>query len=146
MTNLLGIYNQIPPSSCPTGCGDCCGPVFPSRAEIKKIRRWCLNKGIEYKEFLKTGDDGVCPYLMESKLCLIYPVRPFMCRIYGVAEHRLLKCDKCIPSSVLNQRITDYLYGKIYKGEQRRIEKHRASINSILENYLSMDVGNGRKE
>jgi hypothetical protein len=107
---LQEIYKSIPKSKCPDDCGKCCGILFPSLAEIRNVSDYCKQHNIEYKDFhMINGLD--CPYLTEDKKCLIYPARPFLCRIMGVSD---LPCpiNKCIPSKILNNKQSSYLYKK----------------------------------
>jgi Fe-S-cluster containining protein len=132
VNKLEEIYSQIPKSTCPPGCGQCCGILFPSLAEIRNIKEWCEKRHIEYHNFNMTvGLD--CPYLGENKECKIYPVRPFLCRMMGVSN---LPCpiSKCHAHRILNVSQSHALYKQIYyQGkEKRRTEKHQKSIIQIL--------------
>lgn len=62
------------------GCGRCCGPVGCTPAEILRIDRYIAEHGVVWKErgFL------YCGFLGRHKRCMIYPVRPITCRLYGV--------------------------------------------------------------
>ena len=59
------IYNQIPKSTCSPNCGECCGILFPSKAELRNIYNWCKSHNIEYKDFTKSQSD--CLY---REICL----------------------------------------------------------------------------
>lgn len=68
-------------------CGCCCGVIPVSPKEFQTI-----------KEYLKTHEDALslarkatniinCPFRDdEKKLCAIYPVRPIVCRLFGVTD------------------------------------------------------------
>lgn len=129
---LESIYNQIPKSTCPEGCGKCCGSVFPSMAEIRNIKDWCSERNIEYKNY-KIGY-GDCPYLLGDKTCEIYPVRPFLCRVLGTSVELPCPLGLNNPVRILNSRQTDILYRYIYLNgkEKPRTEKHRIIIRKIL--------------
>jgi len=129
---LLEIYSQIPASTCPTGCGKCCGILFPSMAEIRNIKDWLTARHMEYKEFhMLVGLD--CPYLDEKKECMIYPVRPFLCRVMGVSD---LRCPtgQCKTDKILNHAQSWYLYKQIYlKGKEKpRTERHLLMVTTLL--------------
>lgn len=134
-SKLEDIYNGIPKATCPEGCGECCGPVFPSLTELRNIKDWCANHHIEYKDFLNITDEGNCPYLAPDKKCLIYPVRPFLCRILGVSVELPCPIHKCVPSRMLNRPQSDALYKAIYLHgkEKPRTEKHRRLIKQVME-------------
>lgn len=135
---LQEIYRQIPHTICPRGCGRCCGAVFPSLAEIENIKKYCAQKGIEYKAFYCEDEVNTfgldCPYLTEGRTCLIYPVRPFLCRILGAGD---LDCPLglCRPyGKMLNHIQSEHLYNQIYmKGKERaRTIRHKHIIVDLL--------------
>ena len=92
---LKAFYNKIPAFKCIPGCTDCCGPVPFSKSEweaIKDKRGWDINKGI------------MCPYANSG--CDIYDQRPLICRIFGAADHPMLKCPRgCGPKRKLTAKM-----------------------------------------
>ena len=80
MFNLL----NIPEHTACRQCGSCCGYVPASTDEVAVIRRY-LNI---HPDIIPVSKSGInCPFLdCESKLCMIYPVRPVICRLKGVSE------------------------------------------------------------
>lgn len=89
--SLEKIYSQIKNFKC-QHCHQCCGPIIwfePEEIMIKdyleknKIRRilWTL------EEFQQ--NQMICPYLVNNR-CIIYPVRPIVCRLQGNISE--LKC------------------------------------------------------
>jgi len=130
---LAEIYAQIPASTCPPNCGEYCGILWPSMAEIRNIQAWCDGKHIEFKDFnMFVGLE--CPYLDNEKRCTIYPVRPFLCRIAGVSSDLPCPLGKNVPKRILNHAQSDYLYTQIYlRGKEKpRTEKHRKLLREIL--------------
>lgn len=130
---LENIYRQIPQSTCTPNCGDCCGILFPSLAEIRAIKDWCIKHHREYIDFnMLVGSD--CPYLGKKKECTIYLVRPFLCRILGVSSDLPCPLKKCTSSKILNHYQSSSLYKAIYLHgkEKPRTEKHRILIREIL--------------
>lgn len=132
---LADIYAQIPQSTCEPNCGKCCGPIMPSLAEIRNVKDWCQQRRVEYKDFLSITEEGSCPYLSLEKKCLIYPIRPFLCRLVGVATDLPCPLGKCHPSKLLNKSQSDALYKAIYLygKEKSRTEKHRRLLREVLE-------------
>lgn len=132
---LAEIYDQIPESTCVDGCGKCCGPVFPSLAEIRNVKDWCAVHHVEYQDFMKIGEDGMCPYLDSNERCIIYPVRPFLCRILGASTELTCPLEKCQVKRMLNRRQSDILYKAIYlRGKEKpRTEKHARMIRKVLD-------------
>lgn len=134
---LEKIYSQIPKSICPPNCGECCGVILPSLAEIRNIKDWCEERHVEYKDFyLTVGLD--CPYLSDSKECTIYPVRPFLCRLLGVSKSLPCPLGKCRAAKVLNRAQSNQLYKAIYLHgkEKSRIERHRRLLKGIFDEVL----------
>lgn len=68
-------------------CGGCCSAFLPLfKEDITKIKKYLLVHDIK-PEHNSTHDtiDMLCPFLSNDKLCLIYDVRPLICRVF--------KCD-----------------------------------------------------
>ena len=86
-----GVYDFTVDGNC-SNCGSCCSNFLPvSSKEIKVIRRYVEKHNIrEQKRFFPTADpfiDATCPFRSdEKKKCLIYEVRPAICRDF--------QCDK----------------------------------------------------
>lgn len=133
VSTLKSVYGQIPKSTCILGCGECCGILFPGLAEIRNIKDWCEERSVEYKDFNMTvGLD--CPYLTADKECVIYPVRPFLCRILGVSIDLPCPMGNCTAIKMLNHPQSSSLYKAIYLHgkEKSRTEKHRRLIHNLL--------------
>lgn len=71
-------------------CGECCTPFIPmTKSEVKTVREY-VKKNPQIKEralnqpFFEGNDVYVkcCFYDKEKKECMIYPVRPFICKAY----------------------------------------------------------------
>lgn len=75
---------NIPKHTNCTNCGQCCGIVPASQVEINTIRNYIAVNGISP---IKRADKTICPFRdNKNKKCLIYPVRPLVCRLFGVAK------------------------------------------------------------
>ena len=77
------------------GCGACCSNVIPlTPTEIKAIQRYVKQHNIRPCNHIPAmmrgpAIDWVCPFRDESQeKCLIYEVRPLVCRLY--------KCDQTV--------------------------------------------------
>jgi Fe-S-cluster containining protein len=84
---LEEIYSLIPDFDC-KNCHKCCGPIVWFKPEEILIREYMLKNNIKYvvwstEEFKKS--DMRCPYIKNDK-CVIYPVRPIVCRLQGVVS------------------------------------------------------------
>jgi len=130
---LKEVYDAIPNSTCPKGCGKCCGILYPSMAELRNIKEYCERKRIEFKSFnYTTGVD--CPYLAADKSCQIYEARPFLCRILGVSVDLQPCPQKCKPEAILNHNKSSKLYSEIYLHgkEKARRNRHVKVLNEVL--------------
>ena len=89
---LKTLWQRIPGFECVPGCRACCGPVFWSKVEWKRIKNKkglfspVKIKGVTF--FLVQDQQGNCPYASE-KGCEVYNDRPLLCRLYGVVEKML---------------------------------------------------------
>ncbi|ABP68218.1 protein of unknown function UPF0153 [Caldicellulosiruptor saccharolyticus DSM 8903] len=83
------ILFNIPRHAC-LNCGACCGPVLATKSEIETVKRYVENSisQEEQKRLLSQKKHPlVCPYRdIQMKKCAIYPVRPLICRLFGVVK------------------------------------------------------------
>jgi len=70
-------YPKLPIMQCDDGCGECCGFAPCSRQEFNNIKSYIVQHGIEP---IRQG--ATCP-LYQNGTCSVYPVRPFVCRLFG---------------------------------------------------------------
>ena len=60
-------------------CGECCSNLLPlSLAEIERLRAYIA----EHQISMQQGHEPDCPFLNAEKRCMVYEVRPLICRIY----------------------------------------------------------------
>lgn len=92
INELNKIYESVPSGDC-TGCGKCCMEsvginlteflnIYDYLSKNDELKKLCMSKVIDYyfTEYIKKSP---CPFKDENNRCLIYPVRPLNCRIYG---------------------------------------------------------------
>jgi len=112
----MKIYSKIPDIKCKEDCGKCCGfvPHFAEGTifeplsnedyiivEKEAIKEYLRENGLKYKKI--KGIFEYCPYLTEDKKCEIYPVRPLICRIFGVMpEVKKMKCPVVEPERTIS--------------------------------------------
>lgn len=86
-----GIFDFTENGKC-SNCGNCCSNILPvSKKEIKSIRKYIEKHDIREQiccyPTTQPTIDMLCPFRDEGgKRCLIYPVRPAICRDF--------QCDK----------------------------------------------------
>lgn len=81
MTN--NILNIPKHTNC-TNCGECCGIIPATDIEINTIRNYIAVNGISP---VGRSDKTICPFRDSlHKKCLIYAVRPVVCRLFGVVK------------------------------------------------------------
>lgn len=65
-------------------CGECCYFILATKTEISKIQSYVTFHNIKP---IKHKDIGKCCFRDEKqKKCLIYAVRPTICRLFGVTR------------------------------------------------------------
>lgn len=78
----MNVYNIPEHKNC-TNCGRCCGLIPATPDEIKEIRAYVSKHKIKAVNIRKM----TCPFRDDKKkICLIYPVRPMICRLMGVVK------------------------------------------------------------
>ena len=87
------------------GCGECCSQFLPiTNFEIEGIKEYISRNNISpvYQPIM-------CPFFdMDSRLCKIYQVRPFICRKYDCRKHKSLELFADIPANwSINAQIRD---------------------------------------
>ena len=122
IATLEHIYNNLPVLECKGDCFDSCGPIQVAEAERRNILRFCKSNNIKFKAFpkvnvrnliqdLQNGNCRTCPYLQNNK-CTIYPVRPLICRLYGMTEK--LMCEHgCMEEPAVSYELSVKLLNEI---------------------------------
>lgn len=84
LQRLQELYEMVLSIQCKKSCHECCGahPWFP--IEAVNINKFMLKNNIKERHADSLLD--MCPYI-EGDGCLIYPVRPILCRLFGVVKH-----------------------------------------------------------
>lgn len=82
MGDLCYVVDKTINDKC-SNCGECCSNLLPlSDAEIRRVHAFVKNNKIkEQRHNAQTGVDMTCPFRDEAnRKCLIYEVRPQICR------------------------------------------------------------------
>lgn len=107
---LARLYEALPGTTC-ARCGDCCAESPPAflieylyayqyiKNNLRPMWPDILARAIEYF-FLELADAQLrCPFLDGANTCLIYPVRPYLCRAYGLVRPEQLPVKKRDPAA-----------------------------------------------
>ena len=85
---IQDLYALIPEVHCLPDCTACCqdfGVPSQTKIETRRIKRFLQKNGMIFKR----AEGTTCPYVSDRG-CTIYPVRPFICRLFGAAPN--LQC------------------------------------------------------
>lgn len=99
MKNFIEITDFTNNGEC-SNCGECCGDILHlSRQEIKRIERYLKKHKIKPNARCVLVDyDNTCPFRDNTnKRCMIYEVRPDICRVY--------KCNKSAQEALKNREL-----------------------------------------
>jgi Fe-S-cluster containining protein len=91
-------YRVVVPHVCPNGgCGDCCirtGQLEMLKEEFqaikKRLSRISRKELLDRRDNLNSLPDDSCPLLDRERKCLVYEVRPLICRMFG--NHPRMRC------------------------------------------------------
>ena len=91
-------YN-IPAHTRCINCGECCGPFPISISDYQRIKDY-IKQHPEVREVIDSEHKPLeCVFRDNTlKRCAVYPVRPMVCRLYGVID--ALKCPQGNSASV----------------------------------------------
>ena len=84
---ISDLYALLPGFSCFEGCTACCqsfGVPSQTKIEARRIKGYLKKNGIVFK----LAEGTTCPYVSDRG-CTIYPVRPFICRLFGASPNLL---------------------------------------------------------
>jgi Fe-S-cluster containining protein len=95
---------NIPEHTNCKNCGECCGPVPASAKEVEKIRKYLKENNIVPRS---NGLINCCFRDTENKKCLIYPVRPVICRLFGVDGCGRMQCPNGNSASIDGRSFLD---------------------------------------
>lgn len=119
---------------CRLGCSFCCekGDYPLSNVELEYLMQGFITLDNETKIKVQKNIEniikgGVCPFLIDKK-CSVYPFRPIICRVHGLAyicKDNVVKAPYCVNN------------GKNYA---RVYENGEITINPVLENLDTQNV------
>lgn len=69
------------------GCGECCSRMLPvTDGELKVLKDAVRERGVALRPE-RAEVDLTCPLLDDGGMCMLYDVRPLICRLYDCSEH-----------------------------------------------------------
>lgn len=125
------IYGRIPSLKCIPNCHECCGPNFWLPIEAINIRKYLEEHGIK-ERFTKSLEEK-CPYIENGK-CIIYPVRPLVCRLFGVVKNEL-ECPFTKPEKWLSEEEANKIFKEVCelsKGVLSSLQKAKGIATGVL--------------
>lgn len=102
-------FDSVP---CIDGCSECCGPFPLPPKELAKIEDYLASLGRVMPELMpgmnlpidwKARGSSNCAFLEKGR-CLVYPVRPLICRGMGAVDSAMLICSPRIRAKRLMPR------------------------------------------
>ncbi len=91
----MNIPYNIPAHTGCINCGECCGPMLIFVDEERAIREY-IQRHPEVRDVMQGQHEPLQCIFRDSanKRCAIYPVRPLVCRLFGVAADQHLQCPR----------------------------------------------------
>jgi hypothetical protein len=108
-TTLEELYAEIPqPVGCTGQCWESCGPIGFSVEEGRRMEA----AGVKVPNANEARLDLYCPALGKDRCCMVYEVRPVLCRVWGVSEPMPCPVDGCFAPFPLDAIETQELLRK----------------------------------
>lgn len=154
-STLEELYRFYPEegSRCLSGCGECCSSDFPvSRPEVEVILKWIvdhISREVLQRQYqVHDAQPQKCPFLTADKRCLIYPIRPFVCRQFGhlddldraPMEARARISQKC-PKGVLFTTFKAPAVREVYNKWHDLVSKGRTLIREFRNAVVADKMG-----
>jgi len=119
VNSLSKLYAKVPKMKCKEGCNECCECWHCGPLEYQNILNFLKEHNMEEKHVKNSLDP--CPYIVDGK-CSIYPVRPLICRLYGVVFHKNLRCPYVKPKRMLTFKKSKELFAELAQLEKREVK------------------------
>jgi uncharacterized protein len=101
---IEAVYAALPRLACKGLCQDSCGPIGLTEIEARRIEK-------KFHRLPVLSAELRCSLLVNGR-CEVYPLRPLICRLYGLAEH--MRCPHgCAPDRLLTQAEANALLARI---------------------------------
>ena len=128
---------ELPVIDCPPDCGHCCTIASCKESEFRAIEQYAKENGV------KPIRQGLqCPWWKNG--CQVYPVRPFICRIYAHGSHPMLRCVKGLNQnrdSVIKRMENEYLSG----GHPTRMTHEACFSDDEIQGILSFELAQSER-
>lgn len=97
---LQAVYDKLPKIDCQGKCWTSCGVIEMSPRERQRIKERGVK--ISTRQEALTHEEHVCEALTADRQCAVYELRPFICRLWGVADG--MQCPYgCVPERTLGR-------------------------------------------
>lgn len=109
---LKAIFDELPEIDCQGECTDFCGvaPYGPHEDEF-------IREEEDMGALPEPDADLTCNQLTEDGRCAIHPVRPLICRLYGLVKDPRMRCPHgCEPEQWLDEEDARALMDVIIRG------------------------------
>lgn len=104
---LQAVYAELPTLQCKGLCHESCGPI------VAPLLEWAIAS--DGRLDLRLKRRLTCPLLTDDKRCSAYEKRPLICRIYGMVDNPLMRCEHgCTPSRWLTDEDVDHLFRRVH--------------------------------
>lgn len=131
---LQELYNKLPKIDCKGNCVRQCSVVPLGMEEEDYITEGYGHDRIPEPEF--QDGEPVCNQLTDDGRCSIHDRRPLICRLYGLVDNPMMKCDHgCEPEYWLSdekaRRLIDMIIkdGDIHESFEPTDSKFRKALN-----------------
>lgn len=93
-TALEALYAELPALNCRQLCGAWCGPIKVGPTEWPRMVAAFGSEPSARSLVVSMR----CPFLASGHSCSVYPVRPLICRLWGMVEGVMACPHGCTPS------------------------------------------------
>lgn len=124
-SELEAIYAEIPQiPDCDGRCAPACGPIMMFEGEYQRVKR-SFGKAPKMAR-----DELTCPMLSPTGRCMVYSVRPLICRLWG-ATPKLACPHGCQPERWLSDSEAKDLHDRLAVIVGPRVTSPLGSIENL---------------
>ena len=118
---------NIPAHTNCTNCGECCGPVPLTGEDVARIKSYIRSHEQPKQAMQQPHGPLECIFRdNEKKSCSIYPVRPMICKLFGVTAG--MSCPNGNSAEIDGH---PFILNKEYYGLQNDIFQGKISVGGV---------------